>query len=156
MKINVTAQDIQQGQKRDPEQCAVARALLRAGLNHSGVMGPSVMVSDAWGRLISLPLPTAVSDWIFNFDAGKAVRPSSFEMDVAAKPASSPLPPVFSTAEAPQSLPEPKLSLLSLDDLNSVARIRCNSRCKRPALPRKRSRLCLKTRRSKRVPLASL
>ena len=82
MNITVTKDDIEQGQRRDPEQCAIARALLRAGLDHLGVMGPSVMVSDSWGRLTSVKLPEAVSDWIFNFDAGNTVSPFSFEVQI--------------------------------------------------------------------------
>ncbi len=80
MNITVTKEDIEQGQRRDPEQCAIALALLRAGLEHFGVMGPSVMVADSWGRLTSLKLPEVVSDWIFNFDAGNTVAPFSFEV----------------------------------------------------------------------------
>ena len=45
-------------------------------------MGPSVMVSDSWGRLTSVKLPEAVSDWIFNFDAGNNVSPFSFEVQI--------------------------------------------------------------------------
>ena len=82
MYITVTKEDIELGQRRDPEQCAVAKALLRAGLEHLGVMGPSVMVSDGWGRLTSVKLPEVVSDWIFNFDAGNAVAPFSFEVEM--------------------------------------------------------------------------
>lgn len=82
MNITVTKDDIHQGQRRDPEECAIARALLRAGLDHFGVMGPSVMVSDSWDRLTSVKLPEAVSDWIFNFDAGNTVSPFSFELQI--------------------------------------------------------------------------
>ena len=82
MNITVTKNDIEQGQRRDPEQCAIALALVRAGLQHFGVMGPSVMVADRWGRLTSLRIPEAVSDWIFNFDAGNEVSPISFELEL--------------------------------------------------------------------------
>lgn len=84
MIITVTKQDIQDGQRRDPEQCAIARALVRAGLDHCGVMGPSVMLADAWGRLTSMKLPEVISDWVFNFDAGNPVSPISFELEVPA------------------------------------------------------------------------
>ena len=80
--MTVTKNDIEQGQRRDPEQCAIARALVRAGLEHFGVMGPSVMVADQWGRLTSLWIPEAVGDWIFNFDAGNEVSPISFELEL--------------------------------------------------------------------------
>ena len=153
MKITVTAQDIYEGQKRDPEQCAVARALVRAGLNHSGVMGPSVMVSDSWGRLISLPLPSAVSDWIFDFDAGKTVRPISFDLDFVITPRAKSMRASSGALPLPLKSAEPKLSLLSAKDLNSVARIRYNSRPKQPTLSRRRSRFSLKPRRARRTSL---
>jgi len=128
MKITVTRQDIQQGQRRDPEQCAVARALVRAGFEHSGVMGPSVMMPDRWGRLISLPLPAVVSDWIFDFDAGKPVRPITFEMDfdLTLKRANGMAPRQTGSSE--------QITLLSAEDLNSIARLRCGSGCKQPIL----------------------
>jgi hypothetical protein len=80
MNITVTREDIKHGQRRDPEHCAIARALVRAGLDHFGVMGPSVMVADGWGRLTSLRLPEEVSDWIFDFDAGNPVGPLRFKL----------------------------------------------------------------------------
>jgi len=141
MKITVTRQDIQQGQRRDPEQCAVARALLRAGLEHAGVMGPSVMMSDGWGRLISLPLPAAVSDWIFDFDAGKPVRPIAFEMNFDPKRGMKDAKSV--TASRPASKSQP-IQLLSPHDLDSIERLCCGSLCKPPSLaspsPRKAKR----------------
>ncbi len=92
MNITVTLEDIEHGQRRDPEPCAIARALMRAGLDHFGVMGPSVMVADTWGRLTSLRLPEAVSDWIFNFDAGNPVRPIVFEIALPEDPGRKPTP----------------------------------------------------------------
>jgi hypothetical protein len=151
MKITVTLRDIREGQKRDPEQCAVARALLRAGLKHSGVMGPSVMVSDICGRLMSLPLPSTVGDWIFDFDAGKTVRPISFEMDFSSNSAGGETPPRgCKKSELPQTSERTELPLLSPQELNSVARIRSNSPYKKPRLSHRRSRFSFKTHRGKR------
>jgi hypothetical protein len=137
MKIRVTRQDIKQGEKRDPEQCAVALALIRAGINHFGVMGPSVMVPDAVGRLISLPLPAAVADWIFDFDAGKAVRPMAFELDVM--PGSPPTQTSSWVVTQPDNPAQPS-ALLSPDNLNSISRIRSNARLKKPLINRSRQR----------------
>jgi hypothetical protein len=146
MKITVTQEDIQAGQRRDPEQCAVALALFRAGLDHCGVMGPSVTVSDAFGRLICLPLPVAVSDWIFDFDAGKAVGPITFEMDfVQKRPRSPTLRERQTRASQPFSVSARQdLTLLSPHDLKSVDRIRSSARCKRPVLTGRRSGSSLK------------
>src|SRR5205085_6958194 len=80
MKIMVTERDIEDGGRFDPDGCAIARALNRAGFRHLGVMGPSVMVADAWGRVLCVPLPAAARLWILDFDSGKRVGPISFEL----------------------------------------------------------------------------
>ena len=80
MKINVTNEDIERGQQSDPHACAVARAMGRAGLDHFGVMGSSVMVADPSGNLVSSLLPPKVRAWISDFDAGKLVTPFTFEL----------------------------------------------------------------------------
>ena len=81
MKITVTNEDIEGGQQSDPHACAVARALARAGLNHFGVMGPSVMLAEPSGHLVSSLLPTRVREWISDFEAGKLVGPFSFDLE---------------------------------------------------------------------------
>ena len=88
MTITVTTHDIEEGHKFDPDNCAVARALKRAGIAHLGVMGPSVMVADSWGRVTALPLPQQARHWILEYDAGKQVPPLSF--DLAPPPPPSP------------------------------------------------------------------
>jgi hypothetical protein len=80
MKIIVTEEDIEGGQKGQPHSCALARAFLRAGVDHFGVLGQTVMVADAAGHLATVPLPPAVRDWILSFDAGKVVSPFSFDI----------------------------------------------------------------------------
>src|SRR4051794_37361841 len=80
MKITITKEDIDIGHKHDPERCAVARALTRAGVSHFGVMLTSVVVADGYGHVTGLPLPTAVTDWILNFDGNKPVAPISFDL----------------------------------------------------------------------------
>jgi len=82
MKITVTQEDIEQGRKTEPNGCAVARAFLRAGVDHFGVMGPRVMVASPPGHLVSLLLPSVVRNWILDFDAGKFVVPFSFDIGV--------------------------------------------------------------------------
>jgi hypothetical protein len=79
MKITVTQEDIEQGRKNEPYTCAVARAFLRAGVDHFGVMGERVMVANL-GHLVSLLLPRSVRKWILDFDAGKFVVPFTFDI----------------------------------------------------------------------------
>jgi hypothetical protein len=80
MKITVTQEDIEQGRKGEPHACAVARAFFRAGVDHLGVMGPRVTVTNALGHLVSLLLPRSVWSWIVDFDAGRFVVPFSFDI----------------------------------------------------------------------------
>jgi len=129
MNITVTKEDIEHGLRRDPEHCAIARALMRAGLDHFGVMGPSVMVADGWGRLTSLRLPEVVSDWIFNFDAGNPVGPLRFELDLPERP----LPE--RTARTHQKA-EPLLPDLKINSSSSVCQRSSRRTSKAPRAPR--------------------
>ncbi len=89
MTITVTREDIDNGQRRDPEDCPVARALRRAGVSHSGVMGAAITFTDHQQHTTLLLLPGQVQEWIAMFDQGATVGPFEFELA---------LPP---TAEAP-------------------------------------------------------
>ena len=80
MKITVTQEDIEQGRRSEPNECAVARAFLRAGVDHFGVMGARVMVANRLGHLVNLMLPRSVQNWILDFDAGKFVVPFAFNI----------------------------------------------------------------------------
>ena len=95
MKVTVTEQDITTGHQFDQDQCAVARALSRAGVAHLGVMGPSVMICDESGRMIPVALPPPVRHWILDFDSGKHVGPISFDFGAP------PLPPPPELEEMP-------------------------------------------------------
>jgi len=79
MKISVTRADIEGARRRDPNDCAVARALRRAGIVHFGVMG--MLVAVEMGRQqTSLFLPGQVQEWILDFDWGLPVQPFEFEL----------------------------------------------------------------------------
>jgi len=77
MKITVTKEDIERGRKRDPNNCAVAMALRRAGVSHFGVTGMLVCVAAG---PTSVVLPGPVQEWIIDFDRGAPVRPMEFEL----------------------------------------------------------------------------
>lgn len=146
MNITVTREDIEHGQRRDPEQCAIARALMRAGLDHFGVMGPSVMVADGWGRLTSLRLPESVSDWIFNFDAGNPVEPISFRLDIPDQTGGKGPKERAKSAEClPDTPPQPAPSFSSIEfipaaPVRSRTSRRGSSTVKIPKLGSKRNR----------------
>ena len=80
MTISVTREDIEQGRRCDPDCCPVGRALSRAGVVHFGVVGPTVMVADDAEHATGLPLPTAVKDWILDFDGAQPVEPITFDL----------------------------------------------------------------------------
>lgn len=79
MKVIVTRDDIDQGRRRDPNDCAVARALRRAGVAHSGVTGMLVFLDNNQQRT-SVLLPGPVQEWIVDFDWGAAVEPIEFDL----------------------------------------------------------------------------
>src|SRR5512146_2739695 len=81
MKITVTKADIEGGRRRDPHECAVARALRRAGLAHLGVMGMLVAVRTR-RQQTSMFLPGFVQEWILDYDWGLPVQPIEFELAV--------------------------------------------------------------------------
>jgi len=78
MNIRVTEEDIEQGQRRDPQGCPVARALRREGVDHMGVGGMAVMMVLACKNTFVL-LPAAAQQWITEFDWGGKVGPFEFE-----------------------------------------------------------------------------
>ena len=82
MTFTITSEDIRYGRHCDPDCCPIGRALSRAGVDHLGVIGPEVIVSDKRHHARSLPLPPPVRDWILNFDAYQPVEPMSFELRV--------------------------------------------------------------------------
>ncbi|PWU15831.1 MAG: hypothetical protein C5B50_14730 [Verrucomicrobia bacterium] len=89
MKIIVSREDIQRGQRRDPEDCPVARALRRAGIGHSGVMGAAITFTDEQQHTTLLLLPGEVQEWIARFDQGGEAEPFDFDLVL---PGSAPQP----------------------------------------------------------------
>jgi hypothetical protein len=81
MKIKVTEHDISEGVRRDASNCAVARALRRAGIAHAGVAGTLVLLARG-ARHEYVVLPGRVQEWIAEFDAGGNARPIEFELPI--------------------------------------------------------------------------
>lgn len=87
MKLNlsVTKGDIENGEKAQPNNCAVARALKR---NIDGIKDVAVFVNHAHFRVRKnkkttnyvASLPKEANKFIRNFDRGLAVVPSKFKM----------------------------------------------------------------------------
>jgi len=79
MKITVTNEDIAGGQRRDSDNCPVARALRRAGVAHLGVGGMAVMIHLDQQTTFVL-MPAAAQEWIMEFDCGAQVGPIEFDL----------------------------------------------------------------------------
>jgi hypothetical protein len=91
--INVTANDIAHGKKRDCQKCPVARAVFRVARNagwwgvSAGVWVVAFYASEAefdGSGLFrdSAGFPESVGDWINAFDDGSPVAPFSFKLDI--------------------------------------------------------------------------
>jgi hypothetical protein len=80
MRIDVTRDDIQQGQRQNPKGCPVGRALDRAGVSHCGVTGLAVIMKDNRNIATALLLPEVVQNWIADFHQGKSVEPIAFDL----------------------------------------------------------------------------
>ncbi len=82
MTIEVTREDIQHGRRCDPDCCPIGRALSRAGVDHLGVVGSTVLVADRHKGARALRLPGNVKNWIVAFDGAQPVEPITFELPV--------------------------------------------------------------------------
>jgi hypothetical protein len=79
MKITVTQQHIDQGQKGSPTRDPIAFAMADAGLE-----SPNAGVTHLrWykdGRRQYVEVPREVYDFMLNFDTGRAVKPFEFQI----------------------------------------------------------------------------
>jgi hypothetical protein len=82
MRIYVTQEDIANGSRFSPDLCPVALALTRAGLYHFGVYGVFFLLELDLCTVTLLRLPTEVSDWIANYDAGRPAEPVTFDIEL--------------------------------------------------------------------------
>jgi hypothetical protein len=78
--INVTQEDIDQGKRTSPTQCAVALAMRRETGNE-WVVGEYDM--DNFQTNIGVRLPEEARTFIKDFDYGRPVEPFSFTVDIA-------------------------------------------------------------------------
>lgn len=83
--IDVTAEDIAAGEPGEPCSCPIALAVLRVLPFLTGVWVDETGVElDGFARLggASIPLPPPAREFISHLDAGDAVEPFSFDLDV--------------------------------------------------------------------------
>ena len=78
MKIDVTADDIANGEAHVSCSCPVALALCRHCPGHKFEVTAGRIQVDGCGRIVT---PLAVSDFVWRFDTDQSVEPFSFEID---------------------------------------------------------------------------
>lgn len=91
MKITVTKDDIQGAQRREANNCPIARALRRQGAGPL-VVGPHPDAMTYWetwvvgnAHAIVATLPLGAAQFARNFDMGVFVQPFSFWLDLGEK-----------------------------------------------------------------------
>lgn len=78
MKIEVTQEDIDKGERGSCSGCPVALAMKRA----LGVQTLLVEDDAAWTNMEEYLLPDPVPDFIGDFDTGEPVKPFTFELPI--------------------------------------------------------------------------
>lgn len=77
MKFTMTKEDIEKGIRCDSFRCPVARAIRRkVKAGRVRVMTNLIII-----RRREFPTPKKISDWIYDFDRNRKVRPITFELD---------------------------------------------------------------------------
>ncbi len=79
-RIEVTAEDIENGDRSACETCPIARAAARAGLEMVNVGRHTISWGPSWRNRRALP-PAACS-FAIAFDLGEPVQPFAFDLDV--------------------------------------------------------------------------
>lgn len=86
MTIQVTQEDIDNGERSRCERCPIALAIQRAtGARYSTVGITTAMISDAISLATVYGLPQIATTWLMRFDMSgpKMVQPFTFEMELA-------------------------------------------------------------------------
>jgi hypothetical protein len=81
MRIDVTQEDIEKGERRHACRCPIARAISRAASSQATV-GQSVAGYSAWIGDTKVLLPACAAVFAHSFDAGDVVSPFSFDLEV--------------------------------------------------------------------------
>jgi len=74
IRISVTAEDINNGVRKDCTACPIALAMVRAGLFHP-MARPRTL---RWGLNKPVPTPNVAADFMDEFDHGQSVEPFEF------------------------------------------------------------------------------
>lgn len=78
MKVNVRRWDIWFGEQKSADDCPIARAVKRATGRHDVCVKPNCIYFFRANKYVTIPYE--VTDFIYNFDWGRNVKPFSFEL----------------------------------------------------------------------------
>lgn len=80
IKVSVTAEDIEKGQRMTADRCPIALAVHRIeGYENAAVYPGSGVVLDS--KYAGCPIPEEAKDFIIRFDTGDKVKPFTFEFE---------------------------------------------------------------------------
>ena len=82
MRIEVTAQDIVEGERFGCYSCPIALALKRIGKRNWAVKSEILRRWTESGRAVDVPLPRDAKAFIDDFDHDRPVEPFSFDIEL--------------------------------------------------------------------------
>ena len=85
LKFNITNKNILEGEKTNPQNCAIARAIkskMRKDIEEVSVL-PTQVILKMDNKMFVAPMPKEGTNFIKRFDRGLAVNP--FELDLKFK-----------------------------------------------------------------------
>lgn len=104
--IEVTQEDIDQGQRAEIRECAIALALNRTFDSHYSVVSPTFFSVGTWFA----KLPKAAREFVRKFDAGERVKPFCFAL------------PMRLRFEEPPDIPKEVHAQLAKEQLAKIAK----------------------------------
>ena len=82
MRIQVTQEDIDQGEKYNARGCPVACVIKRAGFPYAAVSFAKLIFLEPGSEVVTIvPMPPEVAAFSLAYDSFQAVEPFSFELD---------------------------------------------------------------------------
>jgi hypothetical protein len=79
VEINVTDEDIKNGERADCELCPIACAARRAGIDYALVNTTYILVGP---MAVRIALPTEAQAFVIEFDSGQPVQPFTFTIQI--------------------------------------------------------------------------
>jgi len=85
--VEVTAEDIEKGEKEECERCPIACALLRSAGTARAFVDGSEMAAGDWEGMFPeiaqrVPMPPDAAEFVADFDEGRIVEPFTFTVEL--------------------------------------------------------------------------